>query len=146
MFLVQIRILRKTVQRLFSRRFLASILAVLMMDVATFLAVSKGSGVVHFFPHFDKILHISGLCGLTVMGFLALSFDWSGHNRDSYFWLGMVNGVFWLLYGAGIEWVHLILPYRQASFGDFFADAIGVGLGLWLVWTQKLFPEVELDS
>jgi len=115
------------------------------MDVATFLAISRGSTSMHMFPHFDKVLHVTGMCGLTVIGFLALSFDWSRHNKDSYFWMGLLNGVFWLLYGAGIEWIHLILPYRQASFGDFFADAIGVGLGLWLVWSQKLFPEVELD-
>ena len=138
--------IRRIVCYVFATRWLASIILLLLLDLGTFLAVRKSTGGLNLFPHMDKVLHLIGFVGLSMMGFVALSFDWIPKNRDSYFLLGVGNAIIWLIYGAGIEWVQMLLPYRDASLADFGADLIGVIFGTLLVWNLKLYPKLELKN
>lgn len=66
----------------------------------------------------DKLEHISAFAGLTLMG--ALSFE--GTLKKIAICL--------MIYGASTEILQALTPARQASFADWLADCVGIGLGI----------------
>lgn len=76
-------------------------------------------------PHFDKLAHFGAYA---VLGML-LGWGWlrSG-GRPTRGWLL----AFALLLGASDELRHAHNPARSAEVGDWVADALGAGTGLWL--------------
>ncbi|WP_199609069.1 VanZ family protein [Flocculibacter collagenilyticus] len=86
----------------------------------------KGEPGEALFPHIDKIGH---LCTFAILTFLfAKSFAVSKQ----------VTILVLISYGALIEVLQGMTAYRQASLADLIADAIGVAVGLLLVYlTQR---------
>jgi len=138
--------IKRIVRAIFSLRWLASIILLLLFDIATYLALRDGSNQPHLFEHADKVFHMLGFTGLSVMGFIALSFDWLKKNIDSYIAVAIINAGVWLLYGCGIEFLQSKLPYRQASLGDLFANLTGILLGLIFIFSLRLYPDLELTD
>ncbi len=79
----------------------------------TFLFAKEIKGVGNLFPHVDKVAHFAIFFVLAMV-------------MDKAFKLPLVVQVLLLAgYGAAIEFMQDMLPYRQASFADFVADFIG---------------------
>jgi VanZ family protein len=92
---------------------------VVLLSLAVLFA--PGSDVPPAPPGVDKIVHVS------LFAALALTGRWAGVRRG-------VLAVLLLLYAAGSEALQAIPAlHRDASLGDWLADAIGVLAGL-LVW------------
>lgn len=133
--------LTRMVRRLFEMRWLASVILLIVLDVATYFALREGSGRSMPFEHFDKVLHCVAFVGLSMLGYIALRFDWFIRWRRSHLVLGIFNMLIWLLYGGMIEILHAYLPYRDASWGDFLANAVGTLVGQSIAWSFKFYPE-----
>ena len=79
----------------------------------TFLFAKEIEGVGSLFPHIDKVAHFGIFFVLAMV-------------MDKAFKLPLVVQILLLAgYGAAIEFMQDMLPYRQASVGDFVADFIG---------------------
>ncbi|MCG7543408.1 VanZ family protein [Pseudoalteromonas sp. MM17-2] len=89
-------------------------LFLITLVVCTLLFVQEVKGsVTQLFPHVDKVAHF----GI----FFVLAFIMDKAFRIPF----IVQVILLLLYGGAIEWMQDMLPYRQASFYDFLADAAG---------------------
>jgi VanZ family protein len=77
-------------------------------------------------PHFswDKLNHTLAFAAL---GFCAVMAQRGGSRRQ----LALVLAAL-LAYGGLIELVQLFVPNREAEWGDWLGDAIGIGIG-WLL-------------
>lgn len=83
----------------------------------------------------DKVAHVLLYGGL---GWALGRAMWvSGYRTALAVWLCLMAG---LLFGGADEWHQSTLRYREASFGDWLADAAGVSLGLvaylWPRWLR----------
>jgi VanZ family protein len=79
----------------------------------TFLFAKEIKGAASLFPHVDKVAHFGIFFALAVV-------------MDKAFKLPLWVQIFLLAgYGAAIEVMQGMLPYRQASVADFFADFAG---------------------
>lgn len=97
------------------------LLAVLLLYIG-YKAFSTPSGTVEF-EHLDKVLHISAFACLACVA----AWCWAPSRRSAW-WVALGLAV----YGAFIEVVQSQLPTREASLADWFADALGIALGLAL--------------
>lgn len=132
---------RDKVAAIFSHRWLATIMLILVFDIATFFAFSKTGGASLSFPHQDKALHALTFMVLTVLGHLSLNFDFFRRTHKFSFLLFALNAFGWGCYGVLTELGQKMLGYRQASMGDLIADFVGIGLGsLWVIG-MKLYPQ-----
>ncbi|WP_404341113.1 VanZ family protein [Pseudoalteromonas mariniglutinosa] len=94
-------------RRVYQALFLVSII------VFTFLFAKEVKGVSNLFPHVDKVAHFAIFFVLAAV-------------MDKAFKLPLLVQVLLLAgYGAAIEFMQDMLPYRQASFADFVADFLG---------------------
>ena len=76
----------------------------------TFLFAKEIKGVGSLFPHIDKVAHFGIFFVLAMV-------------MDKAFKLPLVVQILLLAgYGAAIEFMQDMLPYRQASVGDFVAE------------------------
>ena len=104
-----------------SRPWWRALLAVLLLYIGYKAFSTPGAAV--DFEHLDKVLHSSAFACLACVA----SWSWAPSRRSA--WqvaLGLA------LYGAFIELVQSQLPSREASLADWFADALGIALGLAL--------------
>lgn len=76
--------------------------------------------------HFDKILHAAAFFGF------AFLLDMASPRS---FWRWKVPVL--LFYGASIEILQLLTPWRSFSVADFVADSLGVLL-YWLLWRMVM--------
>ncbi len=94
-------------RRVYQVIFLASIIGF------TILFAKEIKGVSNLFPHVDKVAHFGIFFVLAMV-------------MDKAFKLPLMVQILLLAgYGAAIEFMQDMLPYRQASVGDFVADFIG---------------------
>lgn len=94
--------------------FAVALLAVLTLSLVPSSPESLTTG-------WDKTNHLLGFCLLAVLG------CWSYPQRIPTVMLGL------LAYGALIEGLQSLTPYRLAEWGDWLADALGLLLGWVLV-------------
>ncbi|MEO2267137.1 VanZ family protein [Pseudoalteromonas pernae] len=109
-------------RRVYQGLFLVS----LIICTVLFAKEVKGAAV-NLFPHVDKVAHF----GI----FFILAFI-----MDKAFKIPLVAQIVLLCaYGAAIEWMQDMLPYRQASVGDFIADASGAAsyFVLHYLWQKR---------
>jgi len=132
-------IVGKLAAAIFDYRWLASILLLAAIDLATLLAFAPAAGP-QVFDQQDKVLHAAGFCGLYVMGHLSLQFDWFPRVRPPAYGLHLLNALFWLGYGFFIEAVQQFLPSRSASLHDVLADVAGILCGALCVHLFWLYP------
>lgn len=71
-------------------------------------------------PYEDKVKHAAAFAVLALLG-------WQSGYR-----FAMRLGLGLLLLGGAIEIAQSFTSWRSAEWGDLLADAIGIGLGLWL--------------
>ncbi|KPH61400.1 hypothetical protein AMS58_06990 [Pseudoalteromonas porphyrae] len=94
-------------RRVYQALFLISIVAF------TFLFAKEVKGAANLFPHVDKVAHFGIFFILAVV-------------MDKAFKIPLLLQIFLLAgYGAAIEVMQGMLPYRQASVADFIADFAG---------------------
>ncbi|WP_394192465.1 VanZ family protein [Pseudoalteromonas atlantica] len=94
-------------RRVYQVLFLVSIVAF------TFLFAKEIKGAASLFPHVDKVAHFGIFFALAVV-------------MDKAFKIPLWVQIFLLAgYGAAIEIMQDMLPYRQASVADFIADFAG---------------------
>ena len=82
---------------------------------------------INLFPHIDKVAHFGIFFVLAAI-------------MDKAFKLPFFVQVFLLMaYGAAIEWMQHLIPYRSASVADFIADAIGAAsyFVLMFLWHKR---------
>jgi len=133
------------VNRLFPIRWLASILVIILVDVATYLAFRQ-SGTAPSFAHQDKLLHVIAFFGLTCIGHISLHYDFFRGRRRFSWPITVLNAAVWLAYGAFIEVMQGFLAHRQASMMDLLADAVGIAIGAWFVNRLKIYPREVADA
>ncbi|MEM0514110.1 VanZ family protein [Pseudoalteromonas sp. YIC-827] len=109
-------------RRVYQGLFLISLVVCTML----FAKEVKGAAV-NLFPHIDKVAHF----GI----FFILAFIMDKAFKIPFF----VQVILLSLYGAAIEWMQNMLPYRQASIGDFIADASGAAsyFVLHYIWQKR---------
>jgi len=73
----------------------------------------------------DKILH--------VMGFACVILFTFGAGKELSFWYGMRAAMYVLMFGAGIECVQYLIPYRTFNPLDIMANLCGIVFGV-LLW------------
>ena len=129
---------------IFSFRWLASILLLLVFDLATWLAFKPGGGP-QVIDQQDKVLHAIGFCGLYILGYISLHFDWFPRVKPPAYGLHCFNAVIWVTYGLFIEAVQRFLPYRNASLEDLLANALGIGAGFCCIFLLRLYPPVKSE-
>lgn len=132
--------MKSCVLKALANRWLSSIVLILALDVTTFFAFARTSGSAGL-PHQDKVLHAFGFAILTILGHCALNFDFFRSLNRFSLRLTSLNMAIWALYGIFIELGQKTLGYRQASVGDFLADAVGILIGTLLIWGWQLFPQ-----
>jgi len=99
---------------------------------ATVIAAVAGSLVPHVGPpvtlHIDKIVHSTGYAVLTML------MVWGGPRR-----LGLLGAALTaLVLGGSLEIAQTQVPGRDGSFGDFAANAAGVGIAMVVsMWTRR---------
>lgn len=139
---VVLSILATLVGNTFRHRWSASILLILALDLATYLAFSRplSAEVVN---HQDKVLHALAFSGLFLLGHISLRYDFfPGIERFSKL-LVICNWAIWVGYGLFLELIQSILNYRQGTVGDMAANLVGILLGHLLVVVFKLYPGGE---
>ena len=94
---------------------------------ATVLMLVPGDSVTKAFQFWDKAQHALGFAALAIA---ALWADWARSN------LTRVSGIL-LLYGAAVECIQALLPWRSGDIADFVADAVGLAC---VVGGARLFP------
>ncbi|MGO2010241.1 MAG: VanZ family protein [Pseudoalteromonas sp.] len=94
-------------RRIYQALFLLSIVAF------TFLFAKEIKGAANLFPHVDKVAHFG------IFFILAVVMD-KAFKIPLWLQILVLAG-----YGAAIEIMQDMLPYRRASFADFVADFIG---------------------
>ena len=132
--------LRHLINKIFSLRWLASILLLVTLDVATWLAF-KDSGGPPAFMHQDKVMHILGFFGLSVLGYLCMNFDFFPRQHSCSIKLHVINWFLWIGYGVFIEMVQSLLSHRSASLADLMADLAGIAIGTITICLLRLYPE-----
>lgn len=125
--------------KLYPVRWLATLLLIFIFDVCTYLALVKAPGP-HVINNQDKVLHALAFFILTIIGHVSLHFDLFPRFKNS-LWLMLLNALIWASYGLGIEVVQGFTGYRSASMADFYADLVGIALGLWVVMAFGLHPQ-----
>ena len=76
-------------------------------------------GFPDFFPHFDKVVHLSAWALLASFGPLLIE----GRRKQMFAALGLVGA------GAAIEILQAFIPSRSASVMDLAANAVGIAIG-----------------
>ena len=113
-----------------TRRVYQGLFLVTLVVCTVLFAKEVKVAAVNLFPHVDKVAHF----GI----FFILAFI-----MDKAFKLPLVVQIILLcLYGAAIEWMQNMLPHRQASMGDFIADAAGAAsyFVLHYLWQKRCNP------
>lgn len=128
-----------TISTIFQNRWLASIMAILLLDISTWLAFSEPATPM-VFNNQDKLLHAAGFLGLSISGHLSLRFDFFPKIKGRAWLLTLGNGLLWTAYGLFIEMVQHNLSYRSASLGDLLADVTGILLGTLFVHSFHIYP------
>lgn len=123
-------------------RWLTSIFLLIMVDVCTFLAFHKTTAP-NVLPHGDKLLHFLAFVALFLVGYLALRLDFMPRTKRGVVLLGL-NWFIWAAYGALLELGQSFFSYRQADFGDFLADLLGLAVGtLGVLLSKPVKPSRE---
>ncbi len=133
------------VNRLFPCRWIASILLIFLVDVATWLALSRSGGP-SVVQNQDKILHVLGFFVLSCLGYVSLSFDFFPRLKRFSRRLALFNGMIWLCYGLFIEAAQSWLSYRSASPGDLLADCLGIAAGTAFIYLLRIHPKGPDDA
>ena len=133
------RTLYEAIVSVFKYRWTASILMVVVLDIATYLAFSKPTGPV-IVAHQDKLMHALAFFGFYVLGHLSLNFDFFPAVSRFSPAIAATSWILWIGYGIFIEMVQKFLSYRSASVADLFADIAGIFLGTLFVTLIKLYP------
>ena len=123
----------------FRFRWTASILAIILLDISTWLAFSEPKNPM-MFDNQDKILHMIGFFGLSIIGHISLRFDFFPRAKGRAWLLTSGNFLAWTAYGLFIELVQHNLSYRSASAGDLAADVTGILLGTLFVHLFHIYP------
>ena len=134
----------KLTSRLFKLRWLASIFLLILLDVATYLALSRTGGT-QLFDNQDKLMHVVGFAGLFTAGHLSLNYDFFPKIRKFSVWLLLLNASIWFGYGVVIEFLQKFSGYRYFSMADLIANGIGIFIGAVLVNLLRLYPEKDQD-
>lgn len=129
---------------IFSVRWTATLLLILLLDICTFVAF-RGAGGSQRLLSQDKLMHALAFLLLFIIGYIVLSRDFFPKIKKLSLPLLLVNGLIWLCYGVFIELGQQFLQYRDASLGDFVADLLGILLGLILVWQFNLHRQPGED-
>lgn len=95
--------------------------------VASWLPYARAIDESNVGDHSDKVVHFTLFA---VLGWLAARIWWGSPRL----W-PVVGGL--LALGVATEALQHLIPGRGASWGDFVADALGVGAGAWL-WARGL--------
>ena len=123
----------------FRIRWTASILAIILLDISTWLAFTEPKNPV-VFDNQDKVLHAIGFFGLSIIGHISLRFDFFPKAQGHAWLLTLGNVLAWTAYGLFIELVQQNLSYRSASASDLAADVAGILLGTLFVHVFHLYP------
>ncbi|HRQ66565.1 MAG TPA: hypothetical protein PKZ76_17140 [Xanthomonadaceae bacterium] len=118
----------------------------LMLAVVAYLLVAPRLPDPLDIAYADKLYHVAGFALLS--GWAALLFE---SQRAL-----LLRGLMLVAFGAAMEGVQAVLPWRSADLGDFVANVGGVALGLtisftplaralWLLERRMLGPQLSGD-
>lgn len=105
-----------------------------------FMLLAAAVGVLSLMPSppqqaglgWDKLDHLAAFAALALCALLG----WRGGRAARLAVLLVL-----MAYGAAIEVLQMLVPNRQAEWGDLLADALGIGLGaLFALWWLRRRP------
>ncbi len=123
----------------FRHRWLASILLILVLDLATYLAFSVPASP-EVVDHQDKILHAVAFFSLFILGHISLNYDFFPRLIRFSLPLSLCNWLIWVSYGLFLELVQSFLSYRQGSVEDMLANLAGMLAAQLFVVVFKIYP------
>lgn len=97
----------------------------LMIAIVAFLLVTPRVPDPLDVAHADKLYHVAGFAVLAIWA--ALLFE----SHRALLWRGLLLAAF----GAGMEGVQALLPWRSADLADLLANLGGVALGIFVGFT-----------
>jgi VanZ family protein len=125
--------------RIYPVRWLATLLLIFVIDICTYLALIQSPGP-HVINNQDKVLHALAFFILTLIGHISLHFDLFPRFKNTW-WLMAINVGVWASYGLAIEILQGFTGYRSASMADYYADLLGIFLGLIVAIACGLHPQ-----
>ena len=129
----------KLLRAVFRYRWMASFCLVLLLDVGTYMALSKTEGQA-LFDNQDKLLHVLAFFGFYILGHFSLNLDFFPGIKKFSYTITLMNWIMWSAYGAFIELAQKYFTSRHGSLNDFIADLVGISLGTVFVSVFKLYP------
>ena len=90
--------------------------------------------------HVDKAVHLWEY--LVFAWLLAQAIRSQGLTQGEYLWMAWI---FATSYGALMEVIQLLVPWRTADWVDALANAAGAGIGAWLarLWPRRAAPSTD---